>query len=234
MQAAVLERRRRTAPYGPAKGMIEGLNLLRRTSPTRVDEEFLRANRVAPGNEYKVVGALRFLDLIDDDGKPAEKSRLLKTRGPAHQFNLQKIVHDAYGDLFGRLDPKEATKDAVYNYFVTEHGMGSEMATKATRFFMELCKMASIELAGHMPRLSSRKSRSSAARQRALTKGLGDPTETRPGLTEVKPFSKLTAVDGFPLVLAITPETARMPEDELAALFRKLTNALKISSISGI
>jgi len=231
MQAMLSEGKRRTAPYGPAKGMIEGLNLLRRTTPTKVDEEFLRANRVAPGNEYKVVGALRFLHLIDEDGRPAEKSRLLKTRGPAHQFNLQRIVREAYCDLFSRLDPTEATKDAVYNYFVTEHGMGSEMATKATRFFVELCRMAGIELAGHLPRVSSRKGRNAAARQRGIVRAVGEPTAMPSMQSDIVLSGRMAASDGFPLVLAITPETARMPEDELADLFRKITNALKLSNL---
>src|SRR5690242_15929661 len=43
-------------PYGPPAGMLQGLQLLQKGNVSRVDEELLKANGVAPGNEYKVVG----------------------------------------------------------------------------------------------------------------------------------------------------------------------------------
>ena len=62
-----------------------------------VDAKLLKTNGVAPGNEYKVVGALKYLNIIDDDGKPTAKSRLLKTRGPSYLLALQDIVkHSCY------------------------------------------------------------------------------------------------------------------------------------------
>ena len=73
-----------------ARGMLQALNLLRRTTPSRIDSDFLRINKIAPGNEYKVVGALRFLGLIDEDGKPTEGSRLLKTKGTTYTQALQR------------------------------------------------------------------------------------------------------------------------------------------------
>jgi hypothetical protein len=98
---------------------------MRRATPAKVDGDFLRANRIAPGNEYKVVGALRFLGLINEDGRPTEKSRLLKTMGTTFTSALQEIIRSAYSGLFQHLD---------------------EMAAKASRFFITLCHMAQIEL----------------------------------------------------------------------------------------
>ncbi|MFC2059333.1 DUF5343 domain-containing protein [Chloroflexota bacterium] len=88
-----------TPPYGPTRGMLQALDLLRRTTPLRIDSDFLRSSGVAPGNEYKVAGALKFLGLIDGDGRPTGKSRLLKTRGSTHTQALQEIVRDAYRDV---------------------------------------------------------------------------------------------------------------------------------------
>ena len=114
-------------PYGPATGMMQGIALLRRTAPARVDTDFLRSHGVAPGNEYKVVGALRFLGIIDEKGHPTDRSRLLKTRGAAATLALQDIVRGAYRGLFSRFSPREATRDAIHNYFITELGLGAEM-----------------------------------------------------------------------------------------------------------
>jgi hypothetical protein len=142
-----LEARVLIPPYGPSRGTLQALQLLRRTTPTRIDSDFLRVNKIAPGNEYKVVGALRFLDLIDEDGRPTESSRLLKTKGATYTLALQDIVRNAYSGVFHKMKPKEITRDGIYNYFVTEGGLGAEMATKATRFLIKLCRLAEIEIA---------------------------------------------------------------------------------------
>src|SRR3989304_1383343 len=131
-------------PYGPARGMLEGLRLLQKTTPARVDAAFLRTHNIAPGNEYKVVGSLRFLGLVDEEGSPTDTSRLLKTRGPAQTQGLQQIVRAAYGELLSSMDLAQATKEEIYNHFITEAGVGPEMAAKTTRFFIDLCLEAGI------------------------------------------------------------------------------------------
>jgi hypothetical protein len=102
------------------------------------------------------VGALRYLDLIDEDGKPTDNSRLLKTKGATYTLALQEIVRKAYAGVFRGHKPNEITREGVYNYFVTEGGLGAEMATKATRFLVKLCRMAEIELAPELSRGASR------------------------------------------------------------------------------
>ncbi|MFC1963522.1 DUF5343 domain-containing protein [Chloroflexota bacterium] len=197
---------RNTPPYGPARGMLQALELLRRTTPHRIDSDFLRASGVAPGNEYKVAGALKFLGLIDNEGRATDKSRLLKTKGITYTQALQEIVRTAYRDLFQGLQEKEATSDEVYNYFVTEGGMGSEMATKATRFFVKLCRLAEIEL------LSGNTQASVSKRKRAEKKLRHYP----------QPRFRDETTAPLPLVIALTPETAVMDVNHLTDLFRKM------------
>ncbi|MFH1486627.1 MAG: DUF5343 domain-containing protein [Chloroflexota bacterium] len=200
-------------PYGPANGMIQGLRLLERITPARVDGEFLRANKIAPGNEYKVVGALRFLDLIDDDGHPTDKCRLLKTHGPTQTLALQQIVRAAYRDLFANLNPQEATREQIYNYFVAEMAMGAEMASKATRFLVSLCQLAQIELAASPPRHPKT--------PRRLSQKKRMPKEIQPASSSGPQGSPL------PYILAITPEVAEMDEERLVEVFRKMNRALR-------
>ena len=145
-----LEGRGLIPPYGPTRGTLQALQLLRRTTPARIDSDFLRVSKIAPGNEYKVVGALRFLGLIDEEGRPTESSRMLKTKGATYTLALQDIVRNAYSGVFQGLRPNEITRDAIYNYFVTDGGLGAEMATKATRFLIRLCRLAEIEIEFHL------------------------------------------------------------------------------------
>ncbi len=211
------------------------MDLLRRSSPAQVDEEFLKANHVAPHNEYKVVGALRFLGLIDEQGRPTEKSRLLKTRGGPFALNLQNIVREAYADLFARVRVREATADEIHNYFVTEVGLGAEMANKATRFFVELCKMADLEV-------GTGERKAPAARQSPSVDGRGlggRPLEDLGGVALPRAAGSfplgVTIVSGpaFPVMLAITPEVAQMSEDELVRLLQKLQRAARRALLEG-
>lgn len=207
----------RTPPYGPVKGMIQGVELLRRASPAVVNEDLLQQHRIAPGNEYKALGALRFLGLIDETGQLTDRARLLKTRGATFTLNLQQIIRDAYGELFDRLDPRTASRDDVHNYFVTEVGLGAEMATKATRFLLELCKLAELTIAAGPAATNPSSMRAGAAPNQAPS---GQTTASAPSFGLPVVFGMLP-----PIVLALTPETARLSEDELTDLLRRVQRA---------
>ena len=214
-----LEGRGLIPPYGPTRGTLQSLQLLRRTTPARIDSDFLRVNRIAPGNEYKVVGALRFLKLIDDDGRPTESSRMLKTKGATYTLALQDIVRNAYSGAFNRLKPKEITRDSIYNYFVTEGGLGAEMATKATRFLIRLCRLAEIEIAADAAQPAQRGRRRARSQRQVY----------RLPQAEAAGENGQKALSAPPFLLALTPETARMDVDELTDLFRKVRTALEQS-----
>ncbi len=218
-----LEGRVLIPPYGPTRGTLQSLQLLRRTTPSRIDSDFLRVNKIAPGNEYKVVGALRFLGLIDDDGRPTDSSRLLKTKGATYTLALQDIVRNAYSGVFHGLRPKEITRDGIYNYFVTEGGLGAEMATKATRFLIRLCRLAEIEIAPDAAQPTLRGKRRTRSQRQVYRHS---QTELAPGDDGQTIFPPL------PVGLALTPETAQMDIDQLVDLFRKLRTALEQSLTS--
>jgi hypothetical protein len=225
MRDSHLEGRGLIPPYGPSRGMLQALHLLRRATPPRIDSDYLRLNKIAPGNEYKVVGALRFLNLIDEEGKPTENSRLLKTKGATYTLALQEIVKKAYSGVFRGLKPGELTRESIYNYFVTEGGMGAEMANKATRFLVKLCRLAEIELAPELPR--------TAPRGRKRVKPQPQPYfRPQAGVVpmEYALQSPPVASAQFPMVLALTPEIASMSVEQLTELFRKMRLALEQSA----
>jgi hypothetical protein len=218
-----LENRGSIPPYGPTRGMLQALQLLRRTTPQRIDSDFLRVNKIAPGNEYKVVGALRFLGLIDDDSRPTDSSRMLKTKGATYTLALQDIVRSAYSGVFRGLRAGEVTRDGIYNYFVTEGGLGAEMATKATRFLIKLCRQAEIEIAPDQNRTTAGGRRKPRAQQQAYRR-----VQTEPGSI----YPDHIAASAFPLVVALTPETAAMNVEELTELLRKMRIAFEQSLAS--
>lgn len=130
-------------PYGPVQGTIAGLNLLQRGNLTRVDEEVLEREGVAPGNEYKVVGALRFLGLVDESGTVTEKALVLRSRGAAFKLGLQEILKGAYAPLFTERGPIASFEEA-HNRLVRHYRMGRESAAKAARLFLALARFAGL------------------------------------------------------------------------------------------
>ena len=218
-------------PYGPVTGMLQGLALLQKSSVSRINEDLLRSNRIAPGNEYKVIGALKFLGVVDDNGTPTEKGRAFRTKGPVYTLALQEAVRRSYEKVFSKVDVEQASKDDLFNHFIMDWGIGPEMATKAARFFVELCQMANISISGA---LSSGKRR----------KGTRGPYKTRTANTKNSPAERVTesplraaepvmAGQYPPIILALTPDTARMNEDELVELFKKMVSAFKRAAAAG-
>jgi len=204
-----------TLPYGPTKGMIHALQLMRKSTPPRIDGNYLRLNKVAPGNEYKVIGALRFLGIIDDEGKPTEKSRLLKTKGDTFSKSLQEIVRSAYRDVFQMMNGGQCSHEDIYNHFITFHALGTEMAAKTTRFFIQLCQLAEINL--------EIKGREKTAKVKK--KGTNGNRKYDSGT-----LVPLQGNNGFPLLLAITPEMAAMDTEELTHFLKKLKTAIAKAS----
>lgn len=207
-----------TLPYGPTKGMMQALQMMRKTTPAKVDGNYLRLNKIAPGNEYKVIGALRFLGIIDDEGNPTDKSRLLKTKGPTFTSALQHIVRTAYRDVFQALDGRECSQEDIYNHFVTESGLGPEMAAKTTRFFIQLCRLAEIDLGlAEKHKLHSEPKKGSNGHRKHDVSSC--PAVSGPAMVQ------FGASHQFPLFLALTPELASMDTEQLTGLFRKLRMA---------
>ena len=209
-----IEEIRRTPPYGPAKGMLEGLRLLQRLSPTVVDQELLRQHAIARGNEYKVIGALRYLGLVDEDGRPTDRARLLKAKGALLTLNLQQIVRDAYPTLFRRIDLKSTSRDDIYNHFLADLHLAPEMAAKATRFFIELARSAGFAIGTERPNGDHEESR----------RGSSDPVPLRRPRLVTTPIEP--ARSGQPaLSITLPTEALSMSEDDLAALFRRVVRA---------
>ncbi|MFN8532709.1 MAG: DUF5343 domain-containing protein [Dehalococcoidia bacterium] len=217
------EELRRTPPYGPAKGMLEGLRLLQRTSPNLVDQELLRTNGIARGNEYKVVGALRYLGLVDEDGRPTERARLLKARGAVQTLNLQQIVREGYPTLFRKLDMRTASRDDIYNHFLADLGLQPEMAAKATRFFLELARAAGLQIGVERSDLHD-------DRPLDLRRSAGD-AKARARVAPVRPAAiEIQRSDAPTLSIVMPSETVSMSEDELAGFFGRVIRAWRTAA----
>lgn len=91
-------------PYVASAGpLIKAINHLRRRNfPKEVTAETLRKLGVAPKNETYVINVLRFLGVIDENGKKVfDKSKaFVQHKDEEFQKQFETIVRDSYEELF--------------------------------------------------------------------------------------------------------------------------------------
>jgi len=88
-----------TASGGPVVSIIQQL---RRSFPAVVDASTLKKLAIAPKNESYVLGVLRFLGILDQEGKKADKASkvFLHHDEAAFQKAFSELVKTAYQELF--------------------------------------------------------------------------------------------------------------------------------------
>lgn len=133
--------RNRRAPYAPISALREFFERIRNVAvPSHVDKRFLQKLNVASNNEWALLSALKFLGVVDEHGAPTHAYRLLQTTD-RFEDTLRHLVEKAYEPLL-EVGGANMSSEDLQNYFrVTS---SPSQAKNATRFFLEVCKMAGI------------------------------------------------------------------------------------------
>lgn len=90
-------------PYVASAGpLVKTIAHLRKSFPKEVTAETLRKLGVAPKNESYAINVLRFLGVIDDEGKKVDSKAkaFVQHQDEAFSKEFEKIVRDAYEELF--------------------------------------------------------------------------------------------------------------------------------------
>lgn len=90
-------------PYVASAGpLVKTVAHLRRSFPKEVTADTLRKLGVAPKNESYVINVLRFLGVVDDEGKKvdAKAKAFVQHQEAAFASELEKVVREAYEELF--------------------------------------------------------------------------------------------------------------------------------------
>ena len=133
-------------PYGSVSAFKNFLDLLDQVTVEKVTTEFVRKyNLSSEKNEYKIINGLRFLGLINENGEATEKLRALQLEGKLKE-NLNKILREAYAEIFDKVNLEKASKETLVNSFMTYYKMGKGTAREGARIFVYLCQRAGIFL----------------------------------------------------------------------------------------
>jgi hypothetical protein len=160
-------------PFGSVKWYVDFFKLLERIKIDQVDVRFLKANKIAPGNEHKVVSGLKFLNLVDKDGNATERMKSLGVIGDKLTENFERMVRDAYSVLFSKVvDIEKAIPDDIINSLRLDYHMALSTARQGARIFVFLAQKAKMpiskSLAGmRTPELEVSKKRAKGRKKKA-------------------------------------------------------------------
>ncbi len=118
------------------------LSVIQRQNPTVIDSSFL--SQIAPNNEGKLLAQLKFLRLIDDQGKPTALLPSLNMVGAEQKKGFQQIIRESYGDLLSEIVVERAVPDDVVNFFIRKYAFTRDKAINAAKFFLYLSEKGSL------------------------------------------------------------------------------------------
>jgi len=149
-----------TPAYVPFKTFTSVLDSFSTFLPDTIDSTMWPS--YSGGIKSQLMGALRFLNLIDDDGKPTQPLHALSTLSAEERPAAFKgVLKHAYGSLMS-LDLTKATPGS-FDGEMRKFGQEGETHRKASSFFLQAAKWAGVPLS---PLLLKKGSLSGSRRKR--------------------------------------------------------------------
>ncbi len=137
------------------------LSVIQRQNPSVIDSAFL--SQIAPSNEGKLLAQLKFLHVIDEQGKPTQLLPKLNMVGEEQKRGFQDIARESYQDLFAELKLDRAVPDDLINFFIRKYAFTRDKAVNAAKFFLYLVDKASIGISQELSSFMTEKITSSAS-----------------------------------------------------------------------
>jgi hypothetical protein len=186
-------------PYVAYSTLTTFLNSMRDELPERIDRSVMR--NLSGTQQSAIIGALRFLDLVEQSGKPTPALRELVDADEKHfPAHLKTLLEKHYAFLSaGGLNLERASGAQVAERF-REAGMTGSTIAKAMQFYIAAAKAAGIKLSSHIKPPAVPKS---ATPRRARNGGRADDALD----DEIRPPAPRSAVKTFhELLLEKFPE----------------------------
>jgi hypothetical protein len=155
--------RKRLPPYVSYRTFLNFAERLEREMPARIDRSYW-SDRLAGSTGTQLMGALRFLGLVDSDGVPTSQLRqLVSARGDKRAELLRQIATESYNFVLGgSFDFHIATYAQLEEVFHRNFELADDVNRKCIKFFVALASDAGIPLSSFITK-----------RVRRLTAGAG-------------------------------------------------------------
>lgn len=144
MSESKREQQRKPA-YVAAGTLWQFLNKLKFVSmPSHLDAKELEEYGIPKHWTYHLLSTLKFLNLVEKNGKTTTALQSLQMRGDEFKQSLEEVVRHAYADLFLKVDPARDSRANIMNYFMKHYSTSPSGADRATTLFLDLCGEAGI------------------------------------------------------------------------------------------
>src|SRR5487761_808499 len=120
------------------------LAVIQRQNPSVIDSVFL--SQIAPSNEGKLLAQLKFLHVIDEQGKATKNLPMLNMVGEEQKRGFQEITRESYADLFNEVKIERAVPDDVVNFFIRKYSFTRDKAVNASKFFLYLAEKGGVDV----------------------------------------------------------------------------------------
>jgi hypothetical protein len=131
------------------------LSVIQRQNPSIIDSSFLA--QIAPSNEGKLLAQLKFLGVIDEQGKPTKLLAKLNMVGEEQKLAFQEIAGEAYRDLQSEIKIEKAVPDDLVNFFIRKYAFTRDKAINAAKFYLYLVEKSGSPVSNDLRSLLSEK-----------------------------------------------------------------------------
>ena len=131
------------------------LAVIQRQNPSVIDATFL--SQIAPSNEGKLLAQLKFLRVIDEQGKPTQLLPMLNMVGDEQKKAFQEIAKNSYQDLLSEVKIDKAVPDDLVNFFIRKYSFTRDKGINAAKFFLYLTEKGAVQVSPELTSFLSEK-----------------------------------------------------------------------------
>jgi hypothetical protein len=139
--------RKHLPPYVSYRTFYNFMERLQQQVPSRIDRSYW-GDILSGSTGTQLMAALRFLKLIDANGKPLERLRpLVSARGEQRAQLLRIIAYDAFDFVLeSSLDLESATYSQLQEVFHNTFRLTDDVSRKCVKFFIALANDAGMDV----------------------------------------------------------------------------------------
>ncbi|HLB27618.1 MAG TPA: DUF5343 domain-containing protein [Dehalococcoidales bacterium] len=139
--------RRRLPPYISYRTFDNFIGRLQQQVPSRIDRSYW-GETLSGSTGTQLMAALRFLNLVDTNGKPTNQLKLIAaSKGEQRTEALKEITWDAYDFVLrSSLDIQNATYSQLEEVFHDNFQLTADVGRKCIKFFISLASSAGTAL----------------------------------------------------------------------------------------
>jgi hypothetical protein len=168
--------RKHLPPYVSYRTFHNFVERLQQRMPSRIDRSYW-GDILSGSTGIQLMAALRFLGLIDANGKPMERLKpLVAARGGEPRAKLlQEIAYDAFGFVLkSSLDLESATYSQLEEVFHNTFQLTDDVSRKCVKFFIAMASDAGMTLSPFITRRT--RSAHTGTGTKAITKKISNRT----------------------------------------------------------